>query len=356
LLKPFWLRLLLVVALEKFGLCAPPPKHSLPEAEAMALTRAAFEDFLGQGTDLVHPNIAKHLTDKMGIESVSDFSCMWTSSDYENGLRDDIVAQVEPFSSDMATAASRLQVARLRTLWMKAQKEFEPTSDEGEKGIKYTYFDVEGGGECVRLAFALGNVAYIDDRIDMAKSWKEMKPKMKFTQLPVLTVDGGKQIAQSGAHLRFAGKLAGLIPDDPVEMMKAEEVIGVSWDLVTAITPSMQLDRRPQLYGWEGTQQEELTKIAVRLRNGLSSENGDINRFLGYLDKMLADNGTGWFVGTAPTIAECEVVPRIRSLRKGNRDGFPKDIVDKFSNLMKMYYAFHELPAIKAHYKGVPPY
>jgi len=314
------------------------------QVEAVAMALASFLN------DQVHPNIVKYLTGTMGIESVADFAHMWTASEYEKGVCDDVVAQVQPFKSNATGPEARLQVARLRALWRRAQE------GEGEKGIKFTYFDVEGGGECVRLAFALGGVAYIDDRIDMAKSWKEMKPKTKFTQLPVLTVDGGKQIAQSAGHLRFAGKLGGLIPEDPVEMMKVEEVIGVSWDMVTEITPSMQLDRRPQLYGCEGTPQEELTRRAVKLRDGLSATGGEIDRFLGYLDQMLADNGTGWFVGDKPTIAECEVVPRIRSLRKGNRDGFPKDIVDKFANLMKMYYAFHELPAIKAHYKGVPPY
>lgn len=313
------------------------------------------ESFFRNGSG-IDPSIMTYLLDTLQIECIFDFACMWTEADYEKGLCDDVVAQVEPFKSDMAKPASRLQVARLRSAWLQARKELGPLAKDGEKGIKFTYFSVEGGGECVRLAFALGNVAYIDDRIDMAKSWKEMKPKTKFAQLPVLTINGGKQIAQSGAHLRFAGKLARLIPDDAVEMMKVEEVIGLSWDLVNAITPSMQLDRRPELYGREGTQQEELTKIAVGLRNKLSAENGDIDRFLGYLDKMLADNGTGWFVGTKPTIAECEVVPRLRSLRKGNRDGFPKEIVDKFSNLMQMYHAFHELPAIKAHYQGVPPY
>jgi len=323
--------------------------YSVLQVEAMAMT---FQNLLGK--EAVHPNVVKYLTSTLGIELSSDFANMWTDSEYEKGVCDDVVAQVWPFKGDPTGPQARLQVARLRTLWRRAQAGQEP--EKAEKGIRFTYFNVEGGGECVRLAFALGGVDYIDDRIDMPKSWKEMKPKMKFTQLPVMTIDGGKQIAQSAGHLRYAGKLGGLIPEDPVEMMKAEEVIGVSWDMVTAITPSMQLDRRPQLYGCEGTPAEELTRIAVKLRDGLSAPGGEIDRFLGYLDKMLADNGTGWFVGDKPTIAECEVVPRIRSLRKGNRDGFPKDIVDKFANLMKMYYAFHDLPAIKAHYKGVPPY
>jgi len=225
-----------------------------------------------------------------------------------------------------------------------------------EPSIKFTYFNVEGGGECVRLAFVLGGVPYVDERIDMPTQWPTLKPKAPFGQLPLMTVNGSQPIAQSAGMLRYAAKVAGLVPDDPVEFLKAEEVIGLSWDLVTAITPSMQLDRRPQLYGYTGTPQSELTRIAVDMREKLSADDGEINRFLGYLDGLLAKNGTGWFVGDKPSIAECEVIPRLRSLRKGNRDGFPKEIVDKHKNLMRMYWAFHDLPAVRAHYKGVPPY
>lgn len=356
-------------------------------------TSTECQDFLEAETELDSAIVA-YLLDAMQMQTLSDFADRWTEGDAEDGLRDDVVAQVEPFKSDMSNTASRLQVARLHSAWLRARKGAAPArpgererearpgqevrggaagwswfgccgaraassgdlaEEEGEE-IRFTYFNVEGGGECVRLAFALGNVDYVDDRIDMAKSWKELKPQIKFGQLPVLTLGGGEQISQVGAHLRYAGKRAGLIPERSVEMMKVEEVIGLSGDLVTAIAPSMQLDRRPHLYGYDGVPQEQLTKIASDLRDKLSAEDGDINRFLGFLDKLLAVNGTGWFVGKRPTIAECEVVPRLRALRKGNRARFPKEIVDKFANLMKMYYAFHELPAIKAHYRGVPPF
>lgn len=335
----------------------------------LQVMNSPLQQFLNNNNVDVDPKIIAYLTGDMRLTEVRNFATFWSPSAYEHGVRDDIVAKVEPYRTDMSSPASRVQVARLRTAWKLAQEQATvmqagsgtlTTAGSGTARsfptIKFSYFNVEGGGECIRLAFALGGVPYIDDRIDMATQWRDLKPKAKFGQLPVITVDGGEQIAQSGAMLRYAGKLAGLIPEDPVEMMKAEEVIGLSWDLVTAITPSMQLDRRPQLYGYQGTPQAELTRIAIGMREKLSAPDGDIDRFLGYLDGLLAKNGTGWFVGSSPTIAECEMIPRLRSLRKGNRDGFPKDIVNKHVNLMKMYFAFHELPAIKAHYKGVPPY
>nr|AAN85429.1 glutathione-S-transferase [Pyrocystis lunula] len=298
----------------------------------------------------VDPKVIGHITKALPHKSVADFAKGWTSANFEQGMQNDIVAK-----TGLSGMEAKLQVSRLRAAWKAASSK---TGSGGKEfpSIKFTYFTVEGGGECIRLAFALGGVPYIDDRIDMATQWKDMKPTTPFGQLPVMTVDGSKQIAQSQGMLRLACKLAGLIPEDPVEFLKAEEVVGLSWDMVDAITPSMQLDRRPYLYGCEGLPLEQLTKKAVEMREKLSAPDGEINRFLGYLDGLLAKNGTGWFVGNKPSLAECEMIPRLRSLRKGNRDGFPKTIVDKHKNLMKMYWAFHELPAIKAHYKGVPPY
>jgi len=326
----------------------------------MAKARGLEQFLCSQG---VNPQLISWFQTSQNMRSTADFAAFFTRDECglqsRGGFRDrDIVGQIEPFKSNVSNPQARIQIARLRAAWEAAQK---IDLDEGKEAakfpsIKFTYFNVEGGGECVRLAFALGGVPYVDDRVDMPTQWKDMKPKSKFTQLPVLTVDGGEQIAQSGGHLRYAAMLGGLYPQDPVEMLKVEEVFGLSWDMVNAITPSMQLDRRPQLYGCEAQPQEELTQIAVGMRQKLSMKGGEIDRFLGYLDGLIAKNGTGWFVGNGPTMAECEIVPRIRSLRKGNRDGFPPDIVDKHVNLMKMYFAFHELPAIKAHYKGVPPY
>jgi hypothetical protein len=58
----------------------------------------------------------------------------------------------------------------------------------------------------VRLALVLAGVDFEDERID-PKTWQELKPKTKFGQLPLLTIDGGAQIAQSDAMLRYAGRL-----------------------------------------------------------------------------------------------------------------------------------------------------
>lgn len=66
---------------------------------------------------------------------------------------------------------------------------------------KLTYFDIQGMGEKVRLAFVLNGIPFDDDRVAFAQ-WGDLKSKTKFGQLPLLSIDGKEPIAQSSAMLR----------------------------------------------------------------------------------------------------------------------------------------------------------
>lgn len=67
---------------------------------------------------------------------------------------------------------------------------------------KLTYFDIQGVAEKVRLAFVLSGTPFEDERVSFAQ-WGEMKSCTKFGQLPLLSIDGGEHVAQSGAMLRY---------------------------------------------------------------------------------------------------------------------------------------------------------
>jgi len=64
--------------------------------------------------------IVDYMTKTVQLESLSDFANFWTSSDYERGVQNDIVTQVPGFQ-DASRPASRVQIARLRAAWKKAQ-------------------------------------------------------------------------------------------------------------------------------------------------------------------------------------------------------------------------------------------
>merc|ERR1712183_50032 len=105
--------------------------------------------------------------------------------------------------------------------------------------IKLTYFDIEGVAESVRLAFVLAGVQFEDDRIPFAQ-WAELKPKTPNRSLPVMTIDGGPMLTQSGAMLRYAASLdksGTLYPPD--KLYDIEQAIGIVGDLIRAWSPCL---------------------------------------------------------------------------------------------------------------------
>jgi len=93
---------------------------------------------------------------------------------------------------------------------------------------KLTYFDIRGLAEVSRLVFKAAGVAFEDDRIAFEKKedgsffrgkWEDpaYKKSMPFHQVPVLTVNGKVQLAQSGAINRFLAKRFGLFGENDID-------------------------------------------------------------------------------------------------------------------------------------------
>ncbi|KAG6613581.1 putative glutathione S-transferase [Phytophthora cinnamomi] len=89
-----------------------------------------------------------------------------------------------------------------------------------QPSIKLTYFDGKGRAELPRIIFNYGGVAFTDERVSHA-DFGAMKPTLPFGQVPILELDG-VVYAQSMAIVRYAAKLVGLYPSDPVEALKAD--------------------------------------------------------------------------------------------------------------------------------------
>lgn len=101
--------------------------------------------------------------------------------------------------------------------------------------IKLTYFDVPGRAQPIRHTFAIGGVAFDDEHV----TWDQFDDMKKagavpFNSLPALTVDG-ETFVESGAVLRFAGKLAGLYPAVEKDAMKVDMICDTLETLVSSI-------------------------------------------------------------------------------------------------------------------------
>jgi glutathione S-transferase len=105
---------------------------------------------------------------------------------------------------------------------------------------KYTYFNVKGRGEIVRLCFAAAGVKFEDKRIEFAE-WGTLKPKTTWGQLPILEIDG-KELGQSMAMARYLARAHDMMGKDAFEGALIEsvtdEITDIRENLFTRVNPT----------------------------------------------------------------------------------------------------------------------
>jgi len=177
--------------------------------------------------------------------------------------------------------------------------------------LKLDYFDFNGGrGEVIRLIFAIGNIPFEDYRIPIS-DWPAVRDDAPLHALPVLHIDG-EAVTQSNSINRFAGRLAKLYPEDPVQALRCDEVMDAVEDVLTDIVVTFGMD-------------DEAEKKAAREK----LVDGQITLFLNFLQELLERRDSEYFVENRLTIADLRVFIWTRSLRSGVLDYIPGDIVEK---------------------------
>eukprot|EP00977_Amphora_coffeiformis_P001144 scaffold243_cov175-Amphora_coffeaeformis.AAC.2 len=217
--------------------------------------------------------------------------------------------------------------------------------------IKLTYFNIEGVAEPMYVSI-FGGIEYEDERIAFDQ-WKDMKPKMPFGQLPVLTINDGPMQTQSMAMLRWVGmmqqqqqqkqqssshsdKSSLLYPvNDPAAVYKIEEAMGVVEDLRKSWTPCLAMGRAPLTYGHpEGffdtadgqARIQQVRELWVRETFPLYAQQ---------LQGLLAKYNGQWLASTeAPTIVDCVAVVFLRGFTKGHVEHVPVDLLDAYPPLV----------------------
>ncbi len=199
-------------------------------------------------------------------------------------------------------------------------------------GPKLTYFDFDGGrGECARLAFAIGGVPFVDDRVPFA-AWKDRKADTPFGALPVLEIEG-RTVAQSNGINRYVGRLVGLYPTDPWQAALCDEAMDAVEDIGGKILATFDLspaEKKAQ-------------------RDALAS--GPIPFFLTRLQHRLEEQGGRYFADGRLTVADLKVFVWIRHLKSGALDHVPTDVADRVApRLSEHCERIRSLPEVKAHY------
>lgn len=198
--------------------------------------------------------------------------------------------------------------------------------------LTLTYFDFHGGrAEPARLAFALGGIAFEDQRFAYP-AFAEVRKATPFGQVPTLHVDG-VQITQSDAITRYAGKLAKLYPEDAYQALLCDEVLQAMEDLNVKLGTS---------FGMTGDALREAREAFV---------SGPLNTYLRWLQAQLVAHGGEYFADQRLSVADLKVFVFVRGVVSGRLDHVPTTIVAQLAPaVLAQMQRIAELPAVVAYY------
>jgi len=203
------------------------------------------------------------------------------------------------------------------------------------QNCKLTYFNLPGRGETARLALSIGNIKFIDERVQFPQGqfsqWKEIKSSTPWGSLPILTLSDGTVIAQQRAILRLIGKETGLYPNDAIAAAKVDELMDACEDIILKTN-----------YVGAGLPKDE--KEAARA--AACTEGGTPHGILKKVDSFIATNGGGYSVGESLTIADLSIYFDSSTLVSGLYDGVPLDALDNFNNLAIIRKTVRSHPAV----------
>ena len=177
---------------------------------------------------------------------------------------------------------------------------------------KLTYFDFDGGrGEPIRIALHAAGIEFEDNRLSFPE-FMEQRGGFRFNALPELEIDGSV-VAQSNALSRYAGKMAGLYPEDDTQALYCDEVLGVLEDMLHRVTPT---------FGLEG---DELKAAREKLVDGWLSV------YVKGLGDLLQRGGGEYFADNRMTVADLKAFVQTAWLSSGQLDHVPTDLVQRLA-------------------------
>ena len=201
--------------------------------------------------------------------------------------------------------------------------------------LKLTYFDFPGGrAEPARLALHIGGIAFEDHRFAPAE-FAQVCKHTPLHQVPVLHVNG-LQVTQSDAITRYAGRLAGLYPEDPFQAF--------------AVRRSDGRTRRPEHQGGR--------HLRARRRRTQERPRRARSRCLAQISAMArrpARRSRGeYFADGRLTIADLKAFVVARWLCSGKLDHIPTGLVASVAPGLEAHMQrIGSIPAITHYYAGL---
>jgi len=200
------------------------------------------------------------------------------------------------------------------------------------------YFPMEGRAGPIRNALAIGKVPYEDKHVQF-QEWPQMKAKIPYGELPVIDFKD-LTINQSTDILRYACKLAGLYPDDPLEALQVDSLLSnmtECFDATVVKSMMVRIDKK---------------EVIEMRRQFLDKKDGKLGMMLAKLDLQIGVNSTGYLFEFGLSGADLQLYQAICHISSGILDGIPKTYIrDNFDNLDKFRRRVASIEAISARFK-----
>ena len=150
-----------------------------------------------------------------------------------------------------------------------------------------------------------------------------------FHQLPCLLVDN-ESIGQTAGIARYCGKLSGLYPkDENILAAKIDQYIDLMTDItVLTFNAGRDLEHKDKIIKRQEFFEQEFTRKFKMLENNISN-NG----------KTIIDNSFN--------ISDIALWSFVNWITSGTIDGFPKNILQNYPKIKKIFSYVNELPEIK---------
>jgi glutathione S-transferase len=143
------------------------------------------------------------------------------------------------------------------------------------------------------------------------------------------------EVTQSDAITRYAVKLAGLYPADPLQALFCDEIMAALEDVIMKLGATFRL------------QGDDLKAARLALVDEL------FPKYLRWLEGQLEKHGGEFLADGRLTVADLKALTLLRWISSGMLDHIPIDILEKFAPKLRPYVdRIAALPQISQYYAG----
>mmetsp|Transcript_18052 Transcript_18052/g.29913 ORF Transcript_18052/g.29913 Transcript_18052/m.29913 type:complete len:204 (-) Transcript_18052:196-807(-) len=194
-----------------------------------------------------------------------------------------------------------------------------------------TYFDAPGRAEHIRPMLHAAGIDFKDNRFHF-KDWAKIQPGTPLGVVPTMKI-GNTTYCQSNALARYAAKLAGFYPEDPLEALIVDEVMDTCSEIMSTAPqdpdPETKKNRRQE---WQA---------------------GGLTKFSNHIEKRIQEAG-GKSVIKTPSVADLAVWAVVDGIKRGFYDHVDAAFFDtNYPGIVATCGAIMEEPKIKAYYDSL---